>query len=372
MKKYIVRLALLLLPGLVLVGFGALYARSQRAVSTSSLADEPRGVTAIAVEQTSYRPSRRYVGTLQPWLLARLGPQMISAYVEDVRVRPGDRVKKGQVLATLDCRKASAASRSVALEARALETRQKALSNEAARIQKLLEGGYVSENEVEQKQARSATEQAHLLALRAQLVGKAIEAEDCVLRAPFDGEVSERSADPGAFVRPGGSLVVVLDRSTVRLVLEVPEGDHDAVAPGVSARIRLLSGAGELSGEVARRSPAADPGTRTIRVEMDIKDAERRLPVGTTAEVTVDVGEPAPALRVPVTAARVRGPRATLFTLEGSVARRVSAKVLGEVGGSLFLEPTPEVKALVVTEGRSLLSDGDRVIVKIEQQREAR
>lgn len=364
-KRMTVPLVISALVAGTLAGLGALYAQSQSSINRVALASEPRGVTAVAVEPTRYRPTRRYVGTLLPWMTARLGPQVISAYVDDVRVRPGAIVRKGELLASLDCRKASAASRTVAMQTRALEARQKAVSGEADRVKKLLAGGFVSENEVEQKQAQSAAEQAQLLSLQSQLTSKALEADDCSLRAPFDGEVSERTADPGTFARPGAPILTVIDRRTVRLAIDVPETDHDAVAPGTAVQISLLAVRSRITGQVIRRSPGADSGTRTIHAEIDLDDPERRLPVGTTAEVLVEVGEAVDALDIPVAAAKVRGTRASLFILDGDIARAVTAEVLGEAGGSLFLRPTLPPGARVVTEGRALLADGEHVAATI-------
>src|SRR5262249_31264473 len=110
-----------------------------------------------------------------------------------------------------------------------------------------------------------------------------------------------------------------------------------------------------------RRSPAADAATRTIHVEIDLPDPRRTLPVGTTAELTVDVGQPIPAREVPLTAASIRGEKATLFAIEGDIARKHVVSIKGERAGSLFLDPSLPPGTRVVVEGRAQLADGDRV-----------
>src|SRR4051812_34793617 len=64
----------------VLLAGGALLARASAGENKVALAAEPKGVTATDARATTYRPSRRYVGTLEPWLQARVGPQLVSAY----------------------------------------------------------------------------------------------------------------------------------------------------------------------------------------------------------------------------------------------------------------------------------------------------
>ena len=345
---------------------GLLYARANGHTNKVALSSAPKPVTAVAAKSAQFRPSRRYVGTLAPWVQAQVGPQLVSAYVDTVLVRPGAMVKRGQVLATLDCRNTSASSQAISMQARALEATQAALEREATRVSSLLDGGFASPNEVEMKKAESANKQAQLLALQAQLQGSSLKVEDCVLRAPFDGEVAERQADPGSFVRPGAALVTVVDRATVRAVADVPESDFDAVAPGTPVRLHLLANGRTLEGHISRRAPAADLSTRTIHVEVDLPDPDRAIPVGTTAELELDVGQPEQALEIPLAAALVRGSKANLFVVTNGVAKPQTLPVLGERSGKLYVKPVLARGSLGVTEGRATLAEGDKVSAKVE------
>lgn len=331
-----------------------------------ALTDDPKPVTVVEALGTTYRASRTYVGTLEPWISASVGPQLVSAYVDTVLVRPGAIVKKGDVLATLDCKTASATSQAVAMQARALETRQKAAANESARVQGLLDGGFVSPNEAEQKEAQSASEQAQLLATQAKLLGTSLEVNDCILRSPFAGEIATRSTDPGAFVRPGVPIVTVVDRSTVRVTADAPEVDFDVINPGTKVTVHVVSTNRDLTATISRRAPSADPSTRTVHFELDVSDPEKSIPVGTTAEVRIEVGAPAPATMVPLSAATVRGNKVSVFVIEGDLAHVRIVPLKGELSGKLYLDPQLAAGARVVTEGRSLLGEGDRVAARLE------
>lgn len=349
---------------LLLTGGGTLYLRARAGVNDIALASGPKPVTVVEARAGTYRAQRRYVATIDPWVQADVGPQLVAAYVDTVLVRPGAVVKRGQVLATLDCRDATATQRAVAMQARAIETKQKAVASEASRVSSLLDGGFVAPNEAEQRVASSESELAELMATQAKLAGTSLAVNDCILRSPFDGEVSRRAIDPGAFVRPGASIVEVVDRSTVRVSADVPEADFAIVAPGTPVRLKMLSTGAEASGTIARRSPAASDATRTIHFEIDLSDPDRSVPVGTTAELTIDVGEPKPATILPGIAASVRGEKATVFVVEGAVAKKRVVDVLGESQGTLFLATSLPAGSHAVTEGRSLLSDEDHVVAK--------
>jgi RND family efflux transporter MFP subunit len=348
------------------VAFGAaliIHAESQ--TNKIALASKPKPVSFVLAKQASYRPSRTYVGTIRPWVEASIGPQFVAAYVDTVLVRPGAAVKRNEVLGTLDCRNASAATQAIASQARAIDARQKAIADEAARKRALLDGGFIAENEVIQATAQSEAEAAQLASQRAALAQSSLQVNDCVLRAPFEGEIGARYMDPGAFARPGAPVVTVVDRSTVRVTIDVPESDFDYVGAGTKAKIKVIATGKELDASVSRRAPSADPGTRTVHVEIDVVDTERSLPVNTTAEVHIDVGEPVPATEIPIASATVQNKKAIFFTVDGDVAHVHAVPLLGELGGGFYLAPADLAPgAQVVTEGRGLLGDKDHVVAK--------
>lgn len=349
---------------LILLVGGLLLVHSESKVNKVALSAAPKPVTTVVARATTYREKHSYIGTLRPWIEANVGPQFVSAYVDTVLVRPGASVRRGEVLATLDCRNASASSLQVAAEARAIDARQKAIADESARLDSLLDGGFVSPNEAEQKQAQSASERAQLAAERAKLATTSLTVDDCILRAPFDGEISVRWIDPGAFARPGASIVTIVDRNTVRMTFEVPESDFGSVAPQTPVSIRVLATGATIGGSVARRSPAADPETRTVHVEVDLDNAAHSLPVNTTGEVVIHVGRPKEASEVPLVAASITDTTATLFVVDGGVAHEKTFGILGEEGSDLYLDTALAPGSRVVTEGRALLADGDRVAPK--------
>ncbi|HEX4459182.1 MAG TPA: efflux RND transporter periplasmic adaptor subunit [Polyangia bacterium] len=356
--------------GALAVSFGMLL-RAESRVSKTALVDKPRPVSIVTAKADRYRSARHYVGTLRPWIEANVGPQFISVYVDTVLVRPGAKVKRGEVLATLDCRNANTASAAVKSQAHAIEARQKALADESERQSKLLGGGFASANEVEQSLAQTAAESAQLDAQKAQLAHTSLEVNDCILRAPFDGEVGDRYFDPGAFVRPGTAIVSVVDRTTVRFVADVPESDFDVVAPETPVHIRVDATRKELDGVIARRAPRADADARTVRFEVDLPNPGQAIPVDTTGEVSIGVGEPRDVTAIPLDAAKVVNDKATVFVVDGDVAHARTVPQLGETGGTLYVDRQLPPGARVVTEGRALLRDGDRVapgVDKLAQQ----
>jgi len=284
--------------------------------------------------------------------------------VSTVLFRPGAVVRRGEVLATLDCRNASAASREIAARAKALEERQSAVEHESERVKEMAAGNFASKNEAEQVAAKAAGDKAEVESLRASLVSRSLEVDDCILRAPFNGEVADRYVDPGAYVRPGNAVLSLIDRSVVRIVGDAPESDFPVVAPAADVDIEVQAGGIKKTAKIARRAPAADPSTRTVHFEIDLPNSDRALPTGTSARLTIAYGAPQPATLLPLKAAVLRGDKAALFTVEGELAKRIEVPVIGEREGTLFVDPQLPAGKLVVVEGRALLDNNDQVWAK--------
>jgi RND family efflux transporter MFP subunit len=337
-----------------------LYLRAAHRINRAALAQSAKPVTTIVPTTTEFQPMRQYVGQTAPWSQSRVGPQYVSAYVATVLFRPGARVEKGQVLATLDCRFTSAASREIAARAASIAARQVAAEHEARRVQEIASGGFASANEVEQLRARATAEKADIAGARASYATKQMEVNDCILRAPFDGDVVARFVDPGAYVRPGDPVLAIADRSTMLILADAPENDFTVVAPDTPVDIVIEAVHATFRAPISRRTPMADPGTRTVRFEIDLRNQAGPLPVGATARLAIPVGQPVEAAQLPVQAATLRQHEANVFVVENGVAHERQVGLIGQRAGELYVDPSL-AGAHVVLEGRSLLSDGDRV-----------
>lgn len=355
---------------LVVVSGGLLVHHAEGKVNRVPLSGAARPVSVVGAQAAPYSDSRTYVGAIDAWIEASVGPQYISAYVTTVLVRPGDPVTRGQVLATLDCAHPNAVSRAVQLQAQAVGQQQRATADEAAREASMLKGGFIAPNQVEQTSAQSSAEQSHVLETKARSQAASLEVHDCALKAPFDGEIAVRSIDPGAFVHPGATIVSVVDRNTVRIVVDAPEKDFNVATVGAPVRIEVLATGATLFAAVTRRAPKADPATRTIHFEIDVADPHRQIPTSTTAMVHMNVGKSVSATRIPLDAATQEGGRAKIFVVENDVAHLRQLALLGERGDGLYFDPkTLPANTQIVTEGRSLLSDGDAVAPHLEPAR---
>jgi len=155
-----------------------------------------------------------------------------------------------------------------------------------------------------------------------------------------------------------------VDRTTVRMTFDVPEEDFGVVSPDVPLTVRALATDQTFTGTISRRSPSADPDTRTVHVEVDMPDPKRQIPVNTTGEVRIEVGRPMPVTAIPLDSASISGSKAVVFVVAAGVAHKTSLVVRGERGGTLYVDPSLNQGTEIVTEGRAVLADGDAVAPK--------
>lgn len=128
------------------------------------------------------------------------------------------------------------------------------------------------------------------------------------VRAPYDGIVTARFADPGALIQLATSsatnaipLFTVMDLDTVRVYANVPQDESSWITPGKTTARVLLKELPDRSfaGTITRSTLALDPSTRSLLVELDLPNPDHVLRPGTYAELELDLREIPDALVLP-------------------------------------------------------------------------
>ncbi len=190
------------------------------------------------------------------------------------------------------------------------------------------------------------------------------------VRAPFDGQVTRRWVDPGAFIQSaeGSSaaqpLLTVTRLDRVRIHLDLPMAEVRLLDLGdrvVLDRINVLPGA-SFEGEVTRFSPALNLGSRMLRVEIDLENPERRLRPGYYGYVTVYLDEFADAPVIPSSALLSDGEQKYVYVVSDGTARKRSITTNYEDGIIVGVASGLEGGEQVVRAGGAQITDGQEVI----------
>jgi RND family efflux transporter MFP subunit len=278
----------------VVAVFAALKHYSLRRETTARAAELAQGVRVRVAVAAMSAPARSVVltGELKPYESVTLYAK-ISGYLSQVSADKGDHVIKDQVLGVIE-------SPETDRQYDAAKSDADNKSRIAARYKPLLEKKLVSQQEADQAFSDADIAQARLGQLN---VMKGYEE----LRAPFDGVVASRFADPGALMQNAenastGALPVftVAKTDRLRVTFYVDQKDAPYVRKGTPVRVSLSErpevGA---TASVTRTAGSLDDRTRTMLAEVELDNRDGRFVAGGFAQVALDV-KAAPQLEIPV------------------------------------------------------------------------
>jgi len=316
--------------------------------AAAALADtaEPISVTTAKVAMTDVASAIDSGGVVQARTTAVIAARILAP-VREVRVSPGDRVRKGQTLIVLagdDLAAAARAARSAALSA---EQGQKAAAAELRAAEAGLALARASHDRIASLEARrSATPQeldeatATLQSADARVAGadaRVLQAASAVenaraasdqasttasfttISAPFDGMVTEKMVEPGNMASPGLPLLRLEDTREFRLEVRVDEARIGQIRIGDRVPLFLGLATTAINGTVAEVSRAVDADARAFLVKIALPDAPG-LRSGEFGRARFG-GTRRRALTIPRSAIVRHGQLTSVFVVDGGVAR---------------------------------------------------
>ncbi|WP_248282176.1 efflux RND transporter periplasmic adaptor subunit [Mucilaginibacter robiniae] len=233
----------------------------------------------------------------------------INSYVKKYLVDVGTEVHKNQLLAILEAPEINsqlAAAQSRIKQQEALYLASKANYDRLYNTSKT--PGTVAQNDLDQAEARKNSDYANVQAAKASYREVAANLQYLQIKAPFDGVVSTRNANLGAYVGPGAQggampLFVVQEQTKLRLVISVPELNTGGLNNKQEVEFTVRSLPNEkFKARIKRLAGALDTRLRSERLEMDVYNNNRRLLPGMYAEVNVPLETHDSTFIVPKTA----------------------------------------------------------------------
>lgn len=286
MKKLLAPCALLIC--ILLVAFISITKRAkikqEEAIRKKEMEAGPR-VQVTYVTQTSGEHTLNLIGETRPYQQVLLYAK-VSGYLRDVRVDKGDVVKKGQILAVIESPETDHTYQAALADA----INKRTIAN---RVIELFRRHLVSPQERDQAKADADVSSANL---RVQKTLKDYE----ILRAPFDGTVTARFADPGALIQnASGSgtaalpVVTVSQINWLKVDVFVDQREASYVENDQPVIITLNDPRGKrILGRVSRIADALDPRTKMLLTEIDIPNEKHPLVAGSFVHVALQVKAP--------------------------------------------------------------------------------
>lgn len=319
---------------------------TERGELQSETARGPQVQTAVATMSPASREIR-LLGDARPYSSVTLFAK-VSGYVKSVSVDRGDQVKTGQVVAEIDSAETDAQYQAAVAD---LENKKKS----SARDADLLKRGNVS---LQQAQNSDTATRMAEQAVRNLATLRSYE----TIRAPFDGTITARFADPGALLQSATTsqsaalpVLTVSDNSKLRIGVYVEQRDVPYVHVGDTADVTDASDAARrVTAKISRTAGALDPKTRTLYIEIDVDNGDNFLVPGAFAYVTLHLPMSSYP-QLPVSALLMRGgkPYVAAVTDEGKV--KLHSVTVAATDGSNF----------TVANG---VKEGDRVAINLPNE----
>jgi RND family efflux transporter MFP subunit len=352
----------LLLPLAVVLAGGLNGCSSERAATPPS-PETVRHVSVLPAQRADVPDLLEAVGTVRAAETSQLASQMMGNIVE-VRAHEGDRVRRGQVLAVIDdaqpraaVDRATAAESAAEQEVTASDSDLTLAQSTLQRYQNLYNKKSVSPQEFDEVKARCQAALAHRDRTRAgpaQAKAALAQARTSLsytrILAPFDGVITEKKADPGTLASPGLPIFTIEGLGHYRLESTVNENDlrYVQMREQVPVVVDALENT-QLKGKVAQIVPAADPGSRSFLVKIDLP-ADARLRSGLFGRAQFSRGK-RPSLLIPQTAVVARGQLQGVYVLDPSKIANLRYITLGKTTGG-------EVEVLAgLQEGERLVAN---------------
>lgn len=280
----------------------------------------------VTVESNALASGPVITGSIQPERRADLRAE-VAAVVLQVLKENGEPVRKGDVLVRLD---ETAIRDSVNSADEATRAAQQTLEQAERMFQRqktLRASGMISTQSLEDAEIRRNNATSDLAAARARSVSAHQQLTRTVVRAPFDGIVSERKVSNGDTAQIGKELIKVIDPASMRFEGLVSADKVSVVKVGQPVLFRVNGYPGQnFSGKVKRVDPAANPVTRQVEVLVSFADSAQPHVAGLYAEGRVEA-ESSAALMVPDSSIVRNGDSSYVWRLKGKTLQKAALTI---------------------------------------------
>jgi membrane fusion protein (multidrug efflux system) len=340
--------------GIILIIVIMVVARAQRQGKNANLTDPHSDVVTVSALIAQPEPFTRRIeesgvlsGNKEATIAAETGGQ-----VTEVNVDVGDVVQKGQPLVRLD-------DELLKLESDRAKIAYDKAKMDLERSEKLYKENNISDADIENARlgAKSAEVQ-YRMALKTY--------NDATIRAPFCGTVAAKKTEVGQMLERGTPAVQLVDVSSLKLIVQVSEGDLSSVEMGAQATVIVDAVGDTTQGKVVSIGSRAETGSRTFPVEIRVP-GDTKLRSGMFARAIIASRKSEDGLLLPRAALLPDAGRTILFRAHQGTAEKVPVRVIGSQGDRVAVDGIAKGDTIVTT-GNQALAQGTLINLTLESR----
>ena len=334
------------------------------------IVERVRAIKTLTITQLATGQERRYSGIVRATDSAALSFQ-VSGNVKIVAVELGERVTKGQLLATLDAKPYELNVQADQAEVGKARATQSEKRQEYVRQKTLFQKGWVAKAALELASAayESARSQVNYAAAQLNLAKR--DLGNTKLVAPFDGIIAERSVDPFVAVGAGQKLFEINAEGAVEVAFDIPETTIAKITLGMPVTVTFPTNQDCVCEARITKIGSVAGDANAFPVKAGLIDPPPAVRAGMTAQVSIVLETEADqtAYLVPISAVapgqQENQGYVFIFNPETSTVRKSPIRARGATDNMIAIHQGVKIGDIVAVAGVSFLVDGQRVKLMI-------
>jgi RND family efflux transporter MFP subunit len=331
----------------------------------TDMQQQPLLVKAALPQKGTLAKYFNYKGTVSAWKTANIAPDA-SGRVGRILKKQGDKVGQGELLAVLDMTALELQQKQARAAMAVAQTAYQNARLNAERMKKMLENKAISQMQFENTQLALDAADTQMKSARANLDLVDYTSKNAYMKAPFAGIIAAKNMEEGDMINPmmgmGQSILTLMDLSKVKITVDVPAEEIEKIKIGQKCLVKISSRAGEdFMGEVYSKNLAADPLSKTFKVEIKIENPEMKIKAGVYADISIEYISRENVYLLPLSAL-LSGDKEVMIN-ENGIARKRAIGVGLKNGKSFEVISGVRPDELVLIEGNYDLKDGTAIVM---------
>ena len=335
----------------------------ETSLKTKTALVEEKNVEVFEVVPRSVSYTVTAVGSLKTPENVIISPKK-AGIIDEILIKEGDRVKKGQILVHLDDVDARLQVERAEAGVKQAEAAVETNRNILPRYRKLYELQVIPQQTLDELLLKFKVDEARLDLAKAELNLARQNLLDHRIASPIEGVINLKIASLGEHVNvaPKDEILSIVQMDPLELEFYVPENWAGKVHLGSKIQFTVKAFSEEkFTATLQFISPTADPATRNVKVKAVVPNPHYRLKPGFFAEVTVQAGTNPKALAIPESALFSQGGKFFAFVVQNGVAHRKEVETGHRFEGKVEILKGIQRGEQVVSVGHEQLSEGLKV-----------
>ena len=318
-------------------------------------------VSVAPIQSGILNQNYQYIGSLyfsERGLLA----SEVAGVIDTVNVKEGQRVKKGELLATLNSDLLSNEILSKEGALKQARAQYEKIQKDFSRFKTLYESESVSFKEYEDALFDMEAQKGNMESISYALELLKTQKRKKSIIAPYDGVILQKLLSQGEWVNAGAGVFNIAKITPLEATFEVPFAILRALKVGDSLKVRIANQM--YNAKISAKIPLGDTKARTFPVKLAIDDPKQELIEGLEVRASFDVKSDESVLLVPRDSILPTLEGNVIFIINGKSAKKVAIEVKGYKDLNAYIVPLDwnlSVKDKVIIAGVERLSDGDKI-----------